>query len=283
MILNQIKTVILLGALTGLMLLVGNLVGGRLGLTVALIFALLMNGVTYFFSDKIVIWLYKAKEVRDKNSYLYKTVKEVSELANIPMPRVYIIEQDASNAFATGGSPNNAAIARTTGRLNLLHKEELKGVIAHEISHVRNRDILITTIAATIATVIAYIAQMAQFAAIFGLGGENREKNGMNVVGILILAILTPLIATILQLAISRSREYLADESGARIIKNPKSLANALLKLERNTRINPLHIGNKAASSLFIVNPFKGEGLLTLFSTHPPVNKRIERLNSLVI
>lgn len=283
MILNQIKTVILLGALTGLMLLVGNLIGGKLGLTVALVFAILMNGITYFFSDKIVLWMYKAKEVKDKSSYLYKIVKEVSELASIPMPRVYIIEQDASNAFATGRNPKNAAVACTSGILNLLDKEELKGVIAHEISHVRNRDILITTIATTIATVIAYIAHMAQFAAMFGLGGEDREKNGMNVVGILILAILTPLIATILQLAISRSREYLADESGARIIKNPKSLANALLKLERNTRINPLHIGNKATSSLFIVNPFKGEGLLTLFSTHPPVNKRIERLNSLVI
>lgn len=282
MIFNQIKTVLLLGALTGLMLLAGNLMGGRLGLTVALIFALLMNGVMYFFSDKIVLWMYKAKEVKDKNSHLYKVIKEVSESANIPMPRVYIIEQNTPNAFATGRNFKNAAVACTTGILDLLDKEELKGVIAHEIAHIRNRDILITTIAATIAAVIVYLANMAQFAAIFGSSGD-RERGSTNVISLLVLAILTPLIATIIQLAISRSREYIADESGARIIKNPKALASALSKLERGNRINPLHIGNKATSSLFIVNPFRGEALLSLFSTHPPLNKRVEKLNALVI
>ena len=275
---NQIKTALLLGALAGLMLLVGFLLGGQTGLTIALIIAILMNFSMFWFSDRIVLFIYKAKEAdRNEHKELYKMVSELSKEAGMPMPKVCIVPSEQPNAFATGKGPKSAVVACTTGILKLLNKEELKGVIAHEISHVKNKDILITTIAATIAAVISYIAMFARFGAIFGGDDDNRG----NIISILILAILTPIIAMIIQLAISRSREYLADETGARLIKNPTALANALQKLEEGAKKTPMRMGGQATSSLFIVNPFSGGGLFALLSTHPPMQKRIARLKEM--
>jgi len=277
---NQIKTALLLGALAGLMLLVGFLLGGQTGLTIALIIAILMNFSMFWFSDRIVLFIYKAKEAdRNEHKELYKMVSELSKEAGMPMPKVCIVPSEQPNAFATGKGPKSAVVACTTGILKLLNKEELKGVIAHEISHVKNKDILITTIAATIAAVISYIAMFARFGAIFGGDDDNRG----NIISILILAILTPIIAMIIQLAISRSREYLADETGARLIKNPTALANALQKLEEGAKKTPMRMGGQATSSLFIVNPFSGGGLFALLSTHPPMQKRIARLKEMKV
>ncbi len=282
MIKNQIKTVLLLGALTALMLGLGSF-WGQQGLFVALFFVLLMNFVTYFFSDKIVLMMYRAKEVKEKDApNLFKIVKEVANDANIPMPRVYVMPSEQSNAFATGRSPKHSAVACTQGILNLLTKEELKGVIAHEISHIRNRDTLIMVIASTIAGVISYLAMMARFAAIFGGGGRD-DRDGGNGLGLLVMAIITPIIAMIIQLAISRSREYMADESGARIVKNPEALASALEKLELGVKHNPMRLGSEATSSLFIVNPFSAKGLVQLLSTHPSTKERVKRLREIKI
>jgi len=281
-ILNQFKTVVLLGLLAGLLMSVGWLVGGYQGLTIGFAFAIIMNFGTYFFSDRIVLFMYRAKEAK-KSEYpeLYKMVAEISKMADIPMPKVYIVPTETPNAFATGRNPKHAVVACTNGIMNLLSKEELKGVIAHEISHVKNRDILIQTIAATIAAVISYVAMMARFAAIFGGGRDDRDGGG--ALEFLLLAIVTPLIAMLLQLAISRSREYLADETGARTIHNPNALASALAKLEEGVKRNPLRFGSPATSSLFIVNPFSAKGLIGLLSTHPPMEERIRRLKGMRI
>lgn len=279
-IMNQFKTVILLGALTGLFLLIGYYFGGQAGLTIALIFSIAMNFGSYFLSDKIVLMMYHAKEIKEKdNPALFKLVREVSKLAGIPMPRVCIVPGPTPNAFATGRNPKHAVVAVTEGILGLLSREELKGVIAHEISHIKNRDILIQTIAATIAGVISYLAMMARFAAIFG--GGDRERDSGDLFYILALSILTPLIATLLQLALSRSREYLADETGAKTIHNPTALASALAKLEDGVKRNPLRFGSPATSSLFIVNPFSAAGIAGLLSTHPPMQERIKRLKAM--
>jgi len=275
---NQLKTVILLSLLTALLLFVGRLIGGNAGLAVGLAFAIIMNFGSYWFSDKIVLMMYKAKKVTKKEApQLYDIVKEVSQKAQLPMPAVYIIPTQTPNAFATGRNPKHAAVAATIGILDLLTKDELKGVIAHEMAHVKNRDILIQTIAATIAGVISYIATMAQWAVIFG----GRDDNRGNGIQLLVLAILTPIIATIIQLAISRSREYIADESGARIIQDSKSLASALKKLEAGVKAHPLGFGNTATSSLFITNPFNARGIISLFSTHPPIDERVKRLKEM--
>ncbi len=276
---NQLKTVVLLGLLTALLLWVGQLLGGMSGLTIAFIFAIIMNFGAYWFSDKIVLAMYKAKEVKESESpKLCKIVREVTKQANVPMPKVYIIPSDASNAFATGRNPKHAAVAATQGILNLLNDDELKGVIAHEISHIKNNDILISTIAATIAGVISYVAMMARWTAMFG--GRDREGSN-NIVSLLVLTIVTPLIATIIQLAISRSREFLADESGAKIIQNQNGLASALEKLENDAKKHPMGFGNHATSHLFIVNPFKLSGITSLFSTHPAMGERIKRLKNI--
>ncbi len=274
------KTVILLGLLTALLLWIGSFFG-QAGLTFAIIFAVLINFGSYWFSDKIVLAMYRAKPVTKKHAEpLYKLVEEVAKEAKIPMPKVYIVPGPTPNAFATGRSPKHAAVACTEGIIALLEKEELKAVIAHEISHIKNRDTLIATIAATIAGVISYIAAMARWAAIFG---SNRDRNDGGMLQLLVLAILTPLIATIIQLAISRSREYLADATGAKIIKNPKALASALHKIETGIMHYPMRFGNRAGASLFIENPFRGEALINLFSTHPPTKERIKRLNEMKI
>ncbi|MBW2972605.1 zinc metalloprotease HtpX [Candidatus Woesearchaeota archaeon] len=279
---NQFKTFVLLLALTVVLLLVGQLVGGMQGLTIAFIIVLLMNGLSYFFSHKLVLFMYRAKEAKEsQHPDLFKTVREVAKLANIPMPKVYIIPSDSPNAFATGRNPKNAVVACTEGIMKLLNHDELKGVIAHEVAHIKNRDILIQTIAATIAGVISYVAMMARWAAIFGGFGGDRDGDSGGILGWLALAILAPIIALIIQLAISRSREYLADETGAKTIHNPLALASALEKLEKGISHNPLRFGNATTSSLFIANPFSAKGLFTLFSTHPPMNERIKRLRKM--
>ncbi len=285
MIKNQIKTVLLLGMLTGIFLAIGALVGGRSGLLIGLIFAGGMNLLSYWFSDKIVLAIYRAKEA-DKNSYssLYNLIREICSPAQIPMSKVYIIDTLQSNAFATGRNPQHAAVAVTTGILALLNKNELKGVLAHEISHIKNRDILISTIAATIAGVISYIAMMARWSAIFGGFGRDDNKGG-NLLELLILAIIAPIMAMIIQLAISRSREYLADETGARIIRDPFSLASALEKIEKNVHHNPFRREGttEATAHMFISNPLKASNFLELFSTHPSTKSRVDRLRKMQV
>lgn len=279
---NRLKTLLLLGALSGLMLGAGLLLGGRSGLTIALVIALVMNFMSYFFSSKIVLMMYHAKEVK-KNSHpkLFAIVSEVAKKANIPMPKIYILPTQSPNAFATGRNPNHAVVAATEGILTLLNDEELKGVIAHEMAHIKNRDILIQTIAVTIATAISYVAQMAQWAAIFGGGSRDDREGGGNIFTILALAIITPIIATLIQLAISRSREYLADESAARLLNNGHSLASALHKLENGIAAKPMRGTPETTSSLFIANPFSMKGMFSLLSTHPPIDERIKKLNAM--
>jgi heat shock protein HtpX len=276
---NQFKTLILLAVLTALLLFVGSFFGTG-GLITAAIFAVLMNFGAYWFSDKIVLLMYKAKEAnKSEYSDMYKLVKEVADDANLPMPKLYVVPSEQANAFATGRNEKHAVVAFTKGILSLLNKEELKGVIAHEMSHIKNKDILITTVAATIAGVISYLAAMARWGAIFG-GGRDEDR-GNNIISLLIIGILTPIIAMLIQLAISRSREYFADESGARTIKNPTALASALEKLEKSAQKNPMRLGTQATSSLFIVNPFSVKSMLGLFSTHPPMEERIRRLRAM--
>lgn len=276
---NQLKTVVLLGLLTALLLWVGQLLGGISGLYIAGVFAILMNFGSYWFSDKIVLMMYRAKEVTDKNHQLYKIVKEVSELAKLPMPKVYIINMPSPNMFATGRSPKHAAVAASPSILELLNHDEIKGVVAHEIAHIRNRDILISTIAGTIAGVISYIATMAQFAAIFG----GRDREGGNILSLLLLAIITPIIATLIQLAISRSREFHADATGASILKKSGGLASALEKIENSVRHHPLKATptSDATAHLFFINPFRSGSFIKLFMTHPDTSLRIKKLRDM--
>jgi heat shock protein HtpX len=275
---NQIKTVLLLGALTGLILFIGGYLGGESGMTIALIFAIVMNFSSYWFSDKIVLAMYGAKEVKESDyPYLYSVVRRLSQRGGLPLPRIYIIPTESPNAFATGRNPNHAVVAVTEGIMRILDETELEGVIAHELSHIKNRDILISTIAATMAGAIMWIANMARFAAIFGgIGGRDDDDSG-GILGLLVLTIITPIAAMIIQLAISRSREYLADQSGAKIAGTPLGLAKALEKLHYVSSRAPLQV-NPATSHLFIVNPLSGKNLMNLFSTHPPIEKRIQRL-----
>lgn len=276
---NQIKTILLLGILTAIMLLVGRLIGGTAGLTIALLLSLLMNVGSFWLSDKIVLAIYHAKAA-DPVAYrrLHEHVGEIARYSKISKPRVYIIESASPNAFATGRNPQHAAIACTTGILGLLSDEELRGVLAHELAHVKNRDTLVTTIAATIAGVISYLVHFA-----FIFGGSRDDREGPGILGGLFLIILTPILATIIQLSISRAREYGADETGARTIRNPIALANALHKLEVGVAHRPMPPNAPATASLFIVNPFSASALLNVFSTHPPLKDRIVRLKNMRI
>ncbi len=277
---NQVKTVILLGVLTAILLWIGSF-WGQQGLTFAIIFAVIMNFGSYWFSDKIVLFMYRAKPISEKEAPgLYKLVHEVSHLADLPMPKIYILPTTSPNAFATGRNPKHAAVAVTVGIMDLLSKDELKGVVAHELAHIKNRDTLIQAVAATIAGVIGYIAMMARWGAMFG-GFGGRDRDGGRMFELLALAILMPLIATIVRLALSRTREYLADETGAKTIHNPIALANALQKLEHNVKHNPMGMGNETTSSLFIVNPFSAKSILALLSTHPPTELRVKRLKEM--
>ncbi len=279
---NSIKTGLLLGALTGLLMLIGGWFGGNNGVVIAFLFATVMNLGAYWFSDKIVLSMYKAREVSEREApELYRIVKDLALKANLPVPRVYIIPGDTPNAFATGRNERHAVVAVTEGILRILDREELEGVISHELSHIKHRDILIGSIAATIAGAISMLAHMAQWAAIFGGSrSDDDEGGGGNIIGLLAMAILAPIAATIIQMAISRSREYLADDGGARISRKPYALASALEKLSRASQVVPME-ANPATAHMFIVNPLTGRSFMSLFSTHPPIEERIARLRSM--
>ncbi|MBI1725192.1 MAG: zinc metalloprotease HtpX [Candidatus Tectomicrobia bacterium] len=277
---NSLKTYVLLGLLTGLILLIGHLIGGQGGLVIALVLALAMNGISYWFSDKIVLSSTGAQEVLPAHApELHGMMRDLARRAGLPAPRVYVIPEGVPNAFATGRNPQNAAVAFTEGILQVLSREELEGVAAHELAHIRNRDILISTVAATLSGAIMYIAQMAQFAAFFGghrRGDEGRGGGG--VLGLILAAVVAPIAATLLQMAVSRSREYLADATAAEITRSPRSLASALQRLEEASRHEALPCATEATAHMYIVNPLTGGGLASLFSTHPPIGERIRRL-----
>lgn len=279
---NTIKTTLLLGGLTGLLMLIGGYFGGQQGMTIAFLFALVMNFGSYWFSDKIVLRMYKAKEVSQSQApELFTLVRNLTLQANLPMPKVYVIPEDTPNAFATGRDENHAVVAVTEGILRILNREELAGVISHELTHIKNKDMLISSIAATLAGAIVMLAHMAQWAAFFGGGERDRDGEGGGIVGLIAMAILAPLAATIIQMAISRSREYLADEGGAQISGKPYDLATALEKLSRAAVAIPL-AANPATAHMFIVNPLTRRSLMNLFSTHPPVEERVARLRTMM-
>jgi len=276
---NGIKTVFLLGALTGLILFVSGVIGGRNGLVIGLVLAGLMNFFSYWFSDKIVLAMYRAKPVGQAEvPGLYAVVEQLAAKAQIPMPKLYLIDEESPNAFATGRNPSHAAVACTTGILKLMTNDELEGVLAHELSHVRNRDILIGSIAATLAGAIGVLANLAHWGALFGgYGSRDERNNGGNVIALLATAILAPIAATLIQLAVSRSREYQADQSGAELVGSPFGLASALEKLGKASQRIPMN-ANPATAHLFIVSPFSAAAFAKLFSTHPPLEERIRRL-----
>ncbi|MEW6658730.1 MAG: zinc metalloprotease HtpX [Thermodesulfobacteriota bacterium] len=277
---NKIKTFLLLGGLTLFLIFMGKLLGGRSGMYIAFILALAMNFFSYWFSDKIVLRMYGAQEVTPAEApELHRMVEDLSREAGIPKPKVYIIPDDSPNAFATGRDPEHAAVAATQGIMRILTPTELKGVLAHEIGHVRNRDILISTIAATMAGAIMILADMARFAAIFG--GRDDEEGAGGILGVIVMSIVAPLAAMLIQMAISRSREYLADETGARLAHNPQSLASALGKLAQGVEQRPMGSASPATAHMFIVNPLTGGAILNLFSTHPPIEERIARLRAM--
>lgn len=277
---NYIKTAALLAVLTALLVLLGNVLGGRNGATIALMFAGVMNFVSYWFSDRIVLAMYRARPVSEADAPdLYRIVRDLTVKAGMPMPKVYIMQSDTPNAFATGRNPDHAAVAVTTGITALLSREELAGVIGHELSHIRNRDILIATIAATIAGAISYLSQMAYFASLFG--GSRDDDRGSNPLVAIVTMIIAPIAAMIIQMAISRSREYGADEGGASITGNPLYLADALRKLDYYNKRIPMPGDNGATAHMFIVSPLSGRSLVKLFSTHPPTEERIKRLEAM--
>jgi heat shock protein HtpX len=278
----MLRTTILLGALTGIIMAMGQWLGGSQGLTIAFIFAVIMNFGSYWFSDKIVLKMYSARQVSEAEApMLYRIVHNLTLKAGMPMPKVYIIPSEAANAFATGRNPQHAAVAVTEGILRLMNERELTGVLAHEISHVKNRDILISSIAATLAGVIMMVANMARWAAIFGgySRSDDREGGG-GAIGLIVMAILAPLAAMIIQMAISRTREFAADETGARMSGDPLGLASALQKLGFAAERIPLDASPQTAH-FFIVNPLSGRSLMQLFSTHPPLEERIARLQTM--
>jgi len=279
---NQVKTYVLMALLTILLVWIGSLLGGRNGAIFAFILAAAMNFGVYWFSDRIVLRMYRAQEVTEAEAPgLHRMVRELAQVAGLPMPKVYIIPNDAPNAFATGRNPQHAAVAVTSGIMKLLSEDELKGVLGHELSHIRHRDILIGTIAATIAGAISYVATMARWGAIFGgFGGDDDEGGAANLIAILVLTTLASIAAILIQMAISRSREYYADEGGARLAGNPLYLARALAKLDAGAKRIPMEV-NPSTAHMFIVNPLRGGGIQSLFSTHPPIEERIRRLEAM--
>lgn len=285
MFLNQLKTAVLLTIMSAILLMGGTALGGKNGLTLALIMALVMNLIAYFYSDKIVLSMYGAQQL-DKQHYgwLYQIVDELSHSMNIPMPKLWLIATPMANAFATGRNPSHASVAVTTGILSILDRHELRGVLAHELGHVKNRDILISTIAATVATAIGYVANMARYAAIWGASSRDDGQKS-NPLAAILIAIFMPLAAMIVQMAISRSREYQADETGARYSNDPLALASALEKLQSNVAHdhldNQMDAGKASTAPLFIVHPFSTQGLMNLFSTHPPMQERVKRLRQM--
>ncbi len=278
---NTVKTFFLLAALTILLVVVGQLVGGRTGMIIAFSFAVILNFGSYWYSDKIVLRIQKARRVeRSDAPDLFRITEELTAAAGLPMPALYVIESEQPNAFATGRNPERAAVAVTTGIMRLLSGDELRGVIAHELTHVKNRDILVATIAATVAGAITMLANIAQWALIFGTGGRG-DRDGGNPIALLVTIIVAPIAALLIQMAISRSREFMADEGGAAMAGNPLSLANALRKLHQGVEKFPVR-ANPSTAHLFIVSPLSGGGISKLFSTHPPVEERIARLEQMV-
>ena len=275
---NSFKTVILMTIMMVLFLIVGSTLGGESGLIIAFIFSLIMNFGAYWFSDKIVLKIYRAQEVtREEFPELHEIVERLSQKAMLPMPRVYVMNNPTPNAFATGRNPDNGAVAVTTGILKLLNRDELEGVIAHELTHIKNRDILVGTIAATLVGTITFLARMAGYAALFG----GRDREGSSGLSSLILLILSPIIAILLQMAISRSREYMADAGGAGISGKPLGLANALNKLNYANKQIPMTNAGPSSAHMFIVNPLSGKSFMRLFSTHPATEERIKRLQEI--
>jgi heat shock protein HtpX len=282
---NTFRTTILLAVLTALLVWIGDMLGGRQGAIIALLLAGGMNFFSYWFSDKIVIKMYGGQEVTAQDDpELYGLVQDLAQRAGLPMPKVYVLPQDTPNAFATGRNAEHAAVAVTDGIRRILDKRELTGVLAHELTHVKNRDILVSTIAATLAGAISYIAQMAQWAMIFGGNRDRDEEGGGGIFGLIVMMIVAPIAAMLIQMAVSRSREYGADEGGAKITGDPLALASALRKLHMGAQNIPLEANNATANAtahMFIVNPLTGRGLASLFSTHPPMEERIARLEAM--
>jgi heat shock protein HtpX len=278
---NTIRTTLLLGALTGLLMLIGGYFGGKNGVVIAFLFAMVMNFGSYWFSDKIVLRMYKAQEISESQApELYGIVKNLALRGNLPMPRVYVIPENTPNAFATGRDENHAVVAVTEGITRILNRDELEGVIGHELTHIKNKDMLIGSIAATLAGAIVMLANMAQWAAIFGGVSRDDDEGGGGLIGLILMAILAPIAATVIQMAISRSREFLADAGGAKISGKPYGLAGALEKLQRASQAIPMD-ANPSTAHMFIVNPLTGGSLMSLFSTHPPLEERIARLKSM--
>ena len=273
---NGIKTVLLLGAMSALLLAIGDVVGGPNGLVMGLLFAIVMNFGSYWFSDKIVLRMYRAQEVGPGHP-LYTITERLARQGGLPVPKVYVIPDASPNAFATGRNPQHAAVAATEGILRILTEPELEGVIAHELAHVKHRDILISSVAATLAATIMFAARMAMYAGMFGGGRQDDRENGANPIALLAMMILAPIAATLIQAAISRSREFSADAGGASIAGSPYGLADALRKIEAHARRVPLD-ANPATAHMFIVKPFSGAGVMSLFSTHPPTDERIRAL-----
>jgi heat shock protein HtpX len=273
---NNVKTVLLLGLLTGIILFIGSF-WGQSGLTIALFMSIAMNFAGYFFSDKIALSMYSAQQVTAQEApKLFATVEFLASRAGIPMPKLYIIPEESPNAFATGRNPEHASVAVTQGALRLLNEEELRGVLAHELAHVKNRDILISSVAATMAGMIMWVANMARFAAFFG-GGRDRDDEGGGALGGIVTIIVAPIAAMLIQMWISRTREYQADASGAEIAGSPNGLASALKRLENYSKQIPMN-ASPSTAHMFIMHPFSGSSLMTLFSTHPSTEKRIARL-----
>jgi len=279
---NSLKTGILLAVLTAMFLLIGEAVGGRSGMVMAFGLAVLMNAGAYWFSDRIVLRMYGAQEVSEAEApQLHAMVRRLASAGGLPMPKVYVIPSDSPNAFATGRDPRHAAVAVTEGILRILSPDELEGVLAHEMAHVKHRDILVGTVAATLAGAVMMLARFAQFAAFFGGARSDRDdEGGAGALGLLLTAILAPVGAMLVQMAVSRSREYLADEGGARLCGRPESLARALEKIHAASRMVPMD-ASPATAHMFIVSPLSGRGFLTLFSTHPPVEERVARLRAM--
>ena len=272
---NGLKTALLLGALSGMLLLLGDYLGGQQGLVLAFAFAALMNLGSYWFSDKIVLRMYHAQEVSPSHP-LFQMTQRLAQKAGLPMPKVYVIPESSPNAFATGRNPQHAAVAATEGIMQALAPHELEGVIAHELAHVRHRDILISSVAATIAAAVMMVARMAMYAGMFAGGRDDRE-GGSNPIALFAMMIFAPMAAMLIQMAISRSREFAADAGAARITGNPHALADALRKIDAIARRVPLD-ANPATAHMFIVKPFSGQGLMSLFSTHPPTEARVQAL-----
>jgi len=280
---SQLKTGLLLGLLTAVLVLMGSAMGGKTGLVIALVMAVVMNVGSYWYSDRIVLSMYRAQELSEEDAPgLFDLTRQLAANAGLPMPKLYLVPQEQPNAFATGRNPANAAVAVTEGLLRLVSPEELTGILAHEMAHIKNRDILVQTIAAVVGGAITSVATMLQWGAIFGMGrSSDEEGGGGGAFGAILMAIVAPIAAMLIQMAISRSREYLADETGAKLAGNPLPLAGALKKLDDYAHAIPMQGANPATENMFIVSPLSGGGVAGLFSTHPPTEERIRRLRAM--